>query len=268
MAKKDGDGYLLTGAKRFIVGGKGADYFLVYARTAPEAESHKSISVFIVEQERGVKVETVYGLLGTRGGGTARISFHNLWVPKENLVGEENAGAIIFNQMMLPERLTTAAGAVGMGRAAIEIAARYSMKRKAFGRPIRKFQAVSFKIADSLAKLDAARGLVYTAARVIDAGLPARRIVSEAKKFATEACWEAVNNAMQIMGGIGYTDIYPVERFLRDTRLSMIWTGTNEIMSALVQHEYYQELEEDLKKVRDVEKDAINAELEEEKVYE
>ncbi len=268
VARKDGDGYLLTGAKRFIVGGKGADYFLVYAKTAPEAEPHQSISVFIVEQERGVKVETVYGLLGTRGGGTARISFHNLWVPKENLVGEENAGAIIFNQMMLPERLTTAAGAVGMGRAAIEIAARYSMKRKAFGRPIRKFQAVSFKIADSLAKLDAARGLVYTAARVIDAGLPARRIVSEAKKFATEACWEAVNNAMQIMGGIGYTDIYPVERFLRDTRLSMIWTGTNEIMSALIQHEYYQELEEDLKKVRDVEKDAINAELEEEKVYE
>ncbi len=268
VARKDGNDYILTGAKRFIVGGKGADYFLVYAKTDPKAESHKSISVFIVERERGVKVETVYGLLGTRGGGTARISFHEIRVPKENLVGEENSGALIFNQMMIPERLTTAAGAVGMGRAAIEIAARYSMKRKAFGRPIRKFQAVSFKIADSLAKLDAARGLVYTAAKIVDAGLPARRIVSEAKKFATEACWEAVNNAMQIMGGIGYTDIYPVERLLRDTRLSMIWTGTNEIMSALIQHEYYQELEEDIKKVRDIEKDAINAELEEEKVYE
>ena len=268
IARKDGNNYILTGAKRFIVGGKGADYFLVYAKTAPEAEPHKSISVFLVERDRGVKVETIYGLMGTRGGGTARISFKDVKVPRENLVGPENAGGIIFNQMMLPERLTSAAGSVGGARAAIEIAARYSMKRKAFGRTIRKFQAVSFKVAESLAKIDAARGLVYTAARVIDAGLPARRIVSEAKKFATEMAWEVVNNAMQIMGGIGYTDVYPIERMLRDTRLTMIWTGTSEIMSALIQHEYYDELEDDLKKVRDVEKDAVNAEMEIEKVYE
>jgi len=183
-------------------------------------------------------------------------------------VGPENGGALIFNQMMIPERLTSAAGSVGGARAAIEVAARYSMKRKAFGRVIRKFQAVSFKVAESLAKIDAARGLVYTAARAVDSGIQARRLVSEAKKFATEAAWDVVNNAMQIMGGIGYTNVYPIERSLRDARLSMIWTGTNEVMSALIQHEYYQELEEDLKKVRDVEKDAVNADLELEKVYE
>jgi len=268
IARKDGNDYILTGAKRFIVGGKGADYFLVYAKTAPQAEPHKSISVFLVEKDRGVKVETVFGLMGTRGGGTARISFHEVRVPKENMIGPENSGALIFNQMMIPERMTSAAGAVGGARAAIEVASRYSMKRKAFGRVIRKFQAVSFKVADSLTKIDAARGLVYTAARVIDSGLPARRIVSEAKKFATETAWEVVNNAMQIMGGIGYTDVYPIERALRDTRLTMIWTGTSEIMSALIQHEYYEELEEDLKKVRDIEKDAVNAEMELEKVYE
>jgi len=268
VARKDGNNYILTGAKRFIVGGKGADYFLVYAKTDPEAEPHKSISVFLVERDRGVKVETIYGLMGTRGGGTARISFQGIKVPKENLVGPENGGALIFNQMMIPERLTSAAGAVGMARAGLEIAAKYSMKRKAFGRLIRKFQAVSFKVADSLCKIDSARGLVYTAARVVDAGLPARRIVSEAKKFATEAGWEVANNAMQIMGGIGYTNVYPIERMIRDGRLGMIWTGTSEIMSTLIQHEFYQELEEDLKKVRDIEKDAVNAHLEEEKVYE
>ena len=268
IARKDGNNYILTGAKRFIVGGKGADYFLVYAKTAPDAEPHKSISVFIVEQNRGVKVETIYGLMGTRGGGTARISFQGIKVPKENLVGPENGGALIFAQMMIPERLTSAAGAVGMARAGLEISAKYSMKRKAFGRVIRKFQAVSFKVAESLCKIDSARGLVWTAAKVVDAGLPARRIVSEAKKFATEAGWEVANNAMQIMGGIGYTNVYPIERMIRDGRLGMIWTGTSEIMSALIQHEYYQELEEDLKKVRDIEKDAVNAHLEEEKVYE
>jgi len=268
IARKDGNNYILNGAKRFIVGGKGADYFLVYVKTAPEAEPHKSISVLLVERDRGVKVETLFGLMGARGGGTARISFKDVKVPKENLVGPENSGALIFNQMMIPERLTSAAGSVGGARAALEVAARYSMRRKAFGKVIRKFQAVSFKVADSLAKLDAARGLVYTAARVVDSGATARRIVSEAKKFATEAAWEVINNAMQIMGGIGYTNVYPIERALRDARLSMIWTGTNEIMSALIQHEYYDELEEDLKKVRDVEKDALNADLELEKVYE
>ncbi len=268
IGKKDGNDYILTGAKRFIVGGKGADYFLVYVKTDPKAEPHKSISVMLVERDRGVKTETLFGLMGTRGGGTARIAFNEIRVPRANIVGPEHGGALIFNQMMIPERMTSAAGSVGGARAAIELAARYTMKRKAFGRHIRKFQAVSFKVAESLAKIDAARGIVYTAARVIDSGMPARRIVSEAKKFGTEAAWEVVNNAMQIMGGIGYTDVYPIERALRDTRLTMIWTGTSEIMSALIQHEYYDELEEDMKKVRDIEKDAVNAELELEKVYE
>jgi len=268
VARKDGKDYILTGAKRFIVGGKGADYFLVYAKTAPENPPHQSISVFLVERDRGVKTETLFGLLGTRGGGTARIAFQEIRVPKENLVGPENAGGLIFNQMMIPERLTSAAGALGGAQACLDLAARYSMKRKAFGRAIRKFQAVSFKVAESVAKLDAARALVYAAARTIDAGRPARRIVSEAKKVATETGWEVINHAMQILGGIGYTNVYPVERSLRDARLTMIWTGTSEIMSALIQHEYYEELEKTRPTRRDTEKDATRADLEIEKVYE
>ena len=158
-----------------------------------------------------------------------------------------------------------------MARAALEIATRYSDRREAFGDKIRRFQAVSFKIADSITLLDAARGLVYSAARSVDAGQDAgycRRLVSEAKKFSTEAAWQVVNHAMQIMGGIGYTNVYPIERLLRDARLIMIWTGTNEVMNLIIQHEYYNETLKSLSQLRDVEADAQESGQEEEKVFE
>lgn len=268
LAKRDGEHYILNGQKRFVVGAEGADYFLVYAKTAPEAAPHKSLSCFIVEREMGVEVKHVYGLLGSRGGGTGRLYFRDTKVPAKNLVGPENGGALVFNRMMIPERLTTAAGALGMARSCLEIATRYSHRRKAFGETIRKFQAVSFKVADAIAKLDAARGLVYVAARHVDEGLDSRRLVSEAKKVSTEMLWEVVNYSMQIMGGIGYTNVYPIERFFRDARLQMIWTGTNEVMNLLIQHEFYKEVLEKIGESRDVEGDAGDLEGEEEKVYE
>ena len=218
-----------------------------------------------------MEVEHVYGLMGTRGGGTGRIYFRDARVPAANLVGRENGAADIFYQMMIPERMTSAAGALGMARAALEVAARYADRRKAFGQKIRGFEGVSFKMADSITQLDAARMLVYGAARAIDAGddpARCRRLVSEAKKFATETAWQVVNHAMQIMGGIGYTNVYPVERLLRDTRLIMIWTGTNEVMNLIIQHEYYRELAGRKEQVRDVEADAPEAEAADEKVYE
>jgi len=143
---------------------------------------------------------------------------------------------------MIPERLTSAAGSLGAW-GALDLAVRYSDKRRAFGKEIRKYQGVNFKVADSITQLDAARALTFMAARAVDENAPnARRLVSEAKRCATENAWEIVNNAMQIMGGIGYTDVYPVERALRDIRLAMIWTGTSEIMNLLIQHEYYNEI--------------------------
>lgn len=270
-ARREGDTYILEGQKRFVVGADGADLLLVYARTDPEARPHQGLSLFLVERGPGVEVEHVYGLMGTRGGGTGRIRFRQACVPAENLVGPENGAGAIFYQMMVPERMTSAAGALGMGRAALEVAARYADKRKAFGKKIRSFEAVSFKVADSITQLDAARMLVYGAARSIDAGddpSRCRRLVSEAKKFATETAWQLVNHAMQILGGIGYTNIYPIERLLRDTRLIMIWTGTNEIMDLIIQSEYYKELLGRPGAVRDVEADAEEAKREEEKVYE
>ncbi len=270
-ARREGDHYVLRGQKRFIVGAAEADFFLVYARTDPEARPHQSISAFIVERGAGVEVEYLYGLLGTRGGGTGRLVFRDACVPAENLVGTENGAGEIFYRMMIPERMTSAAGAIGMGRAALEVAARYSDRRMAFGKKIRRFQAVSSKVADSITLLDAARGLVYGAARSVDAGddpRRSRRLVSEAKKFATDVAWQVVNHAMQILGGIGYTDVYPIERLLRDTRLIMIWTGTNEVMDLIIQHEYYKELLARRPGVRDLEPDAPEAEQVDEKVYE
>lgn len=268
MARKDGDCYILNGQKRFVVGAEGADYFLVYAKTAPDAHPHESISTFLVDRDSTVEVKHVYGLLGSRGGGTGRIYFRDTRVPAKNLVGPENSGAMVFNQMMIPERLTVAAGCLGMARCCLEVAARYTDRRKAFGEFIRKFQAVSFKVADCIVRLDAARSLVYVAGRHVDEGLDSRRIVSEAKKTSTEMLWAVVNDCMQVMGGIAYTNVYPIERFLRDARLQMIWTGTNEVMNLLVQHEFYREILERVEEIRDVEMDAMDEEGEEEKVYE
>ncbi|MFH0845506.1 MAG: acyl-CoA dehydrogenase family protein [Pseudomonadota bacterium] len=265
-ATREGDFFLLNGEKRFVVGAQDSDYFLVYARSNPNAPPRESISCFIVERSMGVEVQSIYNLLGTRGGGTGRLVFKDVRVPVENLIGELHKAYAVFNRMMVPERLLSGAGCVGLGRAALEVAARYTTRRKAFGQTINNFQAVSFMVADSVALLDGARSLVFTAAKCVDAGRDGRRLVSEAKKIGTEAAWTVINNAMQIMGGIGYTSVYPIERLLRDCRLAMIWTGTNQIMNLLVQHEYYKELGRRKDEQRDIEDDALTPD-EQEKHY-
>jgi len=209
-AKKVDGGYILNGQKRFVVGAEGADYFLVYAKTSENAKPQQSISAFLVDRDTGVEVKHIYGLMGTRGGGAGRLVFKDAFVPTANLIGEENDAGSIFYRMMIPERLTSAAGALGMGQAALDVALKYSRKRKAFGQPIKNFQAVSFKVAESITQLDAARALIYAAARCIDADSPAalqRRMVSQAKKFCTETAWAVVNHAMQILGGIGQGNV-------------------------------------------------------------
>ena len=268
-AVKEGDTYILNGQKRFVVGAEGADIFLVYAKTGKDIP-RKSLSAFIVERDMGVTAEYVYGLMGTRGGGAGRLVFNNTEVPKENILYGVNKGADIFYQMMIPERMTSAAGALGLARAALEIAARYSNRRKAFNQVIRRFEGVSFKVADSITKLDAASGLVYGAAEAVDTSGStgySRRLVSEAKRFATDTTWEVINCAMQVLGGIGYTNVYPIERMLRDARLMMIWTGTNEVMNLIIQHEYFKEVLQQEGITRDVERDAPEADADE-KIYE
>ena len=263
------DHFVVNGQKRFVVGASEADIFLVYCRTNFEDDAHKyaRISALIIERGPGVETEYQYGLMGTRGGGTGRLVFRNVRVPEENLIGGLHGGAMVFHQMMIPERLTSAAASLGV-RAGLDIAVRYSDKRHAFGQAIRKFQGVNFAVADAVTKLDAARALVYMAARAVDTNAPnARRLVSEAKKFATDTAWEVSNKAMQIMGGIGYTNIYPIERMVRDYRLAQIWTGTNQIMDLLIQHEFYKELLDGTENQRDVEMDAAGFDAQAEKCF-
>ena len=265
----EGDHFVLNGQKRFVVGATEADVFLVYCRTNFDEDAHKyeRISAIMVERGSGVETEYRYGLMGTRGGGTGRLVFRNVRVPIENMIGELHSGALVFHQMMIPERLTSAAASLGV-RAGLEIATRYSDKRHAFGRPIRNYQAVSFMVADAITQLDAARALVYMAARAVDENAPnCRRLVSQAKKFATGMAWDVANKAMQIMGGIGYTDVYPIEKIVRDIRLSQIWTGTNEIMNLLIQHEYYKEVLQGAEDLRNVELDARGQDGEAEKCF-
>lgn len=269
-ADLQGETFTVRGQKRFVVAAEGADFFIVYCNTNPEGKPHERISLLLIEKDRpGVEVKYLYKLMGTRGGGTGRLVFRDVKVPRSNLIGEMNTGAAIFNTMMVPERLTSAGGSLGMGRAALEVAVRYSERRKAFGQKIRSFEGVSFKAADAITQLDAARALTLAAGRGVDAGLPAaRRLVSEAKKFATDTAWNVCNLAMQIVGGIGYTNVYPVEKMVRDTRLTQIWTGTNEIMNLLIQHEYYREVLKDPNPGRRIEADADEADQADEKVYE
>ena len=269
-ARKDGKYYYLTGQKRFIVGAEGADFFIVYAVTNPGA-GRDSLSTFIVERDMGVEVKHVYGLMGSRGTGTGRIIMRDVRVPEENLIGEENEGSKVFYRMMVPERM---AGHVGGSRAILEMAARYASRRKAFGQPIRNYEAVSFRIAECITKLDAVTALGYAVARTIDEGVGTpgyqRRLVSELKKFSTQTQWEVANEAMQVLGGIGYTRVFPVERAVRETRLLQIWTGTNDIQNLIIQHEYFKEILAKVSDDRDIEADVAlsEKELEEEKIYE
>jgi len=273
-ARKDGDDWILTGQKRFIVGAEGADWFLVYAVTDPSAPPHKRITAFMVPRTKGVESKYVYGLMGVRGGGAGRVIFDEVRVPGRYALNGINGGYEVFIRMMIPERLGTAAMTIGSVRPALEIATAYTSKRKAFGQPIMNFQAVGFKVSDSVMKLDACRSLAYTTARAVDAGTVhagrIRRMVSESKKFITETAWEIANNCMQVMGGIGYTNVYPLERIVRDIRLSMIWVGSNEIMQLIIQNEWYKEYAKVISRenVRDVEADAVNADQPDEKIYE
>jgi butyryl-CoA dehydrogenase len=270
-----GSDFILNGQKRFIVGAEGADYFLVYAKTDPAAKPHKALTCFIVD--RGPGVETRY-LIQPHGmprwGAPGGMVFKDVRVPAENIVGQLNGAYAVFNTMMIPERLGTAAMTIGAARPALDVATRYTSRRRAFGQIINQFQGVSFQIAEAAMLLDAARAMVYTTARAVSmrTAPPAfiRRQVSETKKFVTESCQKIAHHAMQVMGGIGYTDIFPVERIIRDLRLASIWTGSNEVMAMIIANEWYRE---QLSKkptdfVRTPEDDAESAFAVDEKIYE
>jgi butyryl-CoA dehydrogenase len=273
-AIKKGNDWIINGQKRFIVGAEGADWFLIYAVTNPNASARTRLSAFMVPRNtKGLETQYIYGLLGVRGGGAGRLSLKNVRVPERFVLNGIDGGIDVFQQMMIPERLGTAAMTVGAVRPALEIATRYTSRRKSFGQPIMNFQAVGFNVADCVTLLDTARSVVYSTCLAIDSGNTdpgrIRRMISQSKKVASEAAWDVANKCMQVVGGIGYTNVYPLERILRDIRLSMIWVGTNEIMQLIIQTEWYKEYQKfhATANVRNVENDSTNADKEEEKVY-
>jgi alkylation response protein AidB-like acyl-CoA dehydrogenase len=274
-AEDMGDYFLLNGQKRFIVGGEGADFFLLYAKTDfdPQAKPQKSLTAFIVDRGPGVETKYLYGLMGCRGGGTARLVFKDAKVPKANILGKLHGAYDVFNTMMIPERLGTAAMTIGAARPALEVATNYTARRKAFGQIIAQFEGVSFQIAEAVMLLDAARAMAYVTSSAVDRGVDKnriRRMVSESKKFITESCQKVVHNSMQVCGGIGYTNILPIERIHRDVRLASIWTGTSEVMSMITAHEWYREyfMSKAAGLTRDCELDAAEAEAADEIIYE
>jgi alkylation response protein AidB-like acyl-CoA dehydrogenase len=244
-AKKEGDYYILNGEKRFITNGGEADYLLVFAITDPKVHAHQGMTAFLIEKTMpGFKHVKDYELMGNRGAKSAHLTFENIKVPKENVVGPENGGFLVVMDELDIERTMIASQAIGCARTAFEVAVKYSTERVQFDQTISRFEAVSFKVADMSVTIDAARLLTLRAARMIDKGLNATKEASMAKLFAVETAVNVTYNAQQILGGIGYTKEYNIEQFARDARLMPIGGGTSEILRYLIQREIYKEFKE------------------------
>lgn len=228
------DEWVINGTKQFITGGDIAGVTVVMAKTDKD-KGAKGISAFLVEKDtKGFKVGQLEDKLGLRGSRTAELIFEDCRVPKENLLGEENKG--FYGVMDTLDRGRTAVGAmsVGIARGALEDSLEYANQRQQFGRPIGKFQAIRWKIADMATEADAARLLVHRAAFLEDQGLPFTKEAAMAKVFASEIAMRATRNAIQIFGGYGYTRDYPVERYFRDVKLCEIGEGTSEVQRIVI----------------------------------
>ena len=233
-AVRDGDHYVLNGSKQFITSGSQGGMIIVFAVTDKAAGS-KGISAFIVETDTpGYEVVRVEEKLGIHCSDTCQLSFENMRVPAENLLGAEGEGYRIALANLEAGRIGIASQAVGMARRALELAIEYAQERKAFGVEISKHQAVSFRLADMATKVEAARQMVMHAARVKDAGLPALREASMAKLFASEIAEEVCSAAIQTYGGYGYLRDHPVERIYRDARITQIYEGTSDIQRLVI----------------------------------
>lgn len=241
-AVEDGDEYVINGEKRFITNGSQADCITVFAVTDPSVKARKGMSAFIFETDNpGFSVVKDYELMGMRGARVSHLRFENARVPKSSLLGEKNKAFGILMDELDNERTSLAAAAVGYSRGAFELAIAHSVDRVQFGREIRMFEGVSFKVADMATKLDAARLLTLEAARKLDRGERATREGAMAKLFACDVAQEITYEALQVTGGIGYTKEKKTEQFFRDARLMTIGGGTAEIMRYLVQREVYKE---------------------------
>jgi alkylation response protein AidB-like acyl-CoA dehydrogenase len=230
---RDGDEWVINGQKNWISNASIADFYVVFAKT--DRESGR-ISAFIVEKERdGFDPGHLEHKLGIKGSPTGSPSFTDVRVPAENLLGAEGKGLSLALTVLERTRLGAAAQAVGIAQGATDYANQYSKERIAFGKPINQLQGLQFKLADMETKTAAARELLYKACAMADRGEPALgKYTSMAKLFASDVAMEVTVEAVQVLGGYGYVEDYPVERMMRDAKITQIYEGTNEIQRVVI----------------------------------
>ena len=233
-AKLDGDHYVLNGSKIFITNGGIADTYVVFAVTDPTSK-HNGTSAFIVEADTpGFAVGKKEQKLGIRSSPTTEIMFDNCRVPKENLLGKEGEGFIIAMKTLDGGRNGIAAQAVGIAQGALDAAVGYAKERVQFGKPIAAQQGVSFKLADMATQTEASRLLTYQAAWLESNDLPYGKASAMAKLLAGDTAMKVTTEAVQVYGGYGYTKDYPVERYMRDAKITQIYEGTQEIQRLVI----------------------------------
>jgi alkylation response protein AidB-like acyl-CoA dehydrogenase len=238
-AVREGDGYHIAGTKRFITNGSVAGLITVFAVTDPEAPRHRRISAFAVEVPTdGFKVARLEHKLGIRGSPTAELSFDGVLVPEANRIGDEGQGWELAMATLDRSRPGIAAQAVGIAQGALEVATQYAKERKQFGQRIGEFQLVQAMLADMDARTEAARQLTYKACTEIEARAPdASRWAAVAKLIGGDTAMAVTTDAVQVLGGYGYTDDYPVERMMRDAKITQLYEGTQQIQRLVIARE-------------------------------
>jgi len=238
-AVREGDEYVINGSKMFITNAGHAAWIVVFAST-DKSQGHKGLSAFVVPTDlEGVTVEKHLDKMGQRATDTSAIAFQDVRVPVDNLLGEEGEGFKIAMRTLDHTRPGTAAGAVGVARAAYEHAVEYSRTRVQFGQPIAMNQGVNFLIADMATEIEAARLLTWQAAWLFDQGKRATLQSSFAKRFASDTAMKVTTDAVQIFGGYGYIKEYPVEKLMRDAKLFQIYEGTSQIQRLVIAREIF-----------------------------
>ncbi|MDV9191920.1 acyl-CoA dehydrogenase family protein [Streptomyces sp. SR27] len=233
-AVRDGDDYLVSGSKMFITNGTWADVVLLFARTN-DTPGHKGVSAFLVPADTpGLTRRAVHGKLGLRGQATAELVLEDVRVPASAMLGPEGKGFAVAMSALAKGRMSVAAGCVGIAQAALDAAVRYAGEREQFGKPIASYQLVQELISDIAVDVDAARLLTWRVADLIDRGQDFATAASQAKLYASEAAVRAANNALQVFGGYGYIDEYPVGKLLRDARVMTLYEGTSQIQKLII----------------------------------
>ena len=242
-AVRDGDEWVIDGTKNWITNLGVADFYICFAVTDPDQGHSAGISAFVVEADRpGFSVGKLEKKMGIKGSPTGQPIFDNVRVPAENLIGQENGGFKVAMATLDRSRLGVAAQAVGLAQGATDYAANYAKERRQFGKPIASFQGIQFKLADMESRTAAARELLYRAASKVDAGAKDMgKYSAMAKLIASDTAMAVTTEAVQVLGGYGYVNEYPVERMMRDAKITQIYEGTNEIQRLVIAREMLKE---------------------------